>query len=257
MPCLPSVCRWICISGCLPQHRRQTTPGWTVCQRQLVVPWLWWPQWCTPPLHHEPFWFYSKFLNLLPGFNKKNNQRRPLTSREFLPPSWWISCNSAVHFHCRVCTSQKKYFGLWHWHWRRLCHCWSRIYLRCCHSLWLWQLANCPFKPQFLPGLQLLRWEGDHAHVCFCGTCFFIYSLHRSPYQPFKNRADKPFHLPVLWIYPCFDNYLRLPWHFLLITKYWAKDCRQHDKNWHICCCFSLSCTVSSFKNVSLWLGLA
>ena len=52
-------------------------------------------------------------LNLLPGFNTtKPNQRRPLPNHEFLPPNFGISCNSTVHFHCSVCTSQKKAFGL-------------------------------------------------------------------------------------------------------------------------------------------------
>ena len=61
-PCLPLVCRWICISRCLLQNLRQTTPGWNICRRQLVVPWLRWPQWCAPPLHHKPFRFASKYF---------------------------------------------------------------------------------------------------------------------------------------------------------------------------------------------------
>ena len=98
-------------------------------------------------------------LNLLPVFNtKKSNQRRPLPSREFIPPSCWISCNRAVQFHCSVCTLHKKLFGLWHLHWRRCRHRLSWIYLRCFHSLCFWPLSNVSFKPQFLPGFQLLRW---------------------------------------------------------------------------------------------------
>ena len=180
------------------------------------------------------FYLLTIVLNLLPGFNStKSNQHRSLHSCEFLPPSCWISCNSAVHFHFHVCILHKKAFGLWHYHWCRRCNCWSCIYLRCCHPLCFRPLSNCSFKLQFLPGLQLLRWEGDHAHVCFCGTCFFISSLHTSPYQPSKNRVDKPFYLLILWFYPCFQNSMQLPWRFLLITKYWAKDCRHHDNNWH------------------------
>ena len=137
LPCLPSVRRRICICRCLPRHCCQTTPGWTVCKRQLVVPWLRWPQWCGTLLHHEPFRFVSNFvLNLLPGFNiSKFNHRRPLPSRQFLLPSCWISCNSAVNFDCSVCTLYKKAFGLWHWKWRLCCHRRSWIYLRCCHPL--------------------------------------------------------------------------------------------------------------------------
>ena len=60
-------------------------------------------------LHHENFRFYSNVLNLLLGFNStKFNQRHPLPSCKLLPYSCWISCNSAVHFHCRVCTPHKK-----------------------------------------------------------------------------------------------------------------------------------------------------
>ena len=199
-----------------------------------------------------------KFLNLLSGFNsKKSNQRRPLPSCKFIPPSCWISCNNSVHFHCRVCTSHKKAFGLWHWHWRRRRHRWSRIYLRCRHPLCFRPIENCSFKPQFLPGLQLLRWEGDHAHVCFCGICFFISSLHSSPYHPFNNMADKPFHIPVLWLHPRFHNYVQLPWYFFLITKYWAKDFKQHGNNCHICYFPPSSYRVSSFKNLFIWLVLA
>ena len=44
---------------------------------------------------------------------------------------------------------------------------------------------------------------------------------------------------------------------FFLITKYWAKDCRQHDNNWHICCCFFLVLRSVKFKKISLWLGSA
>ena len=54
------------------------------------------------------FFICFQFLNLLPDFNStKFNQRRPLPSCEFLPPSCWIFYNSAVHFHCIVCTSHK------------------------------------------------------------------------------------------------------------------------------------------------------
>ena len=79
----------------------------------------------------SPFDLLLIFFNLLPVFNStKSNQRRPLPSCEFLPPSCWISCNIAAHFHCRHFTSHKKK-SLWHWYWLRRCHCWSRIYLKC------------------------------------------------------------------------------------------------------------------------------
>ena len=55
----PLVRRWICTSRCLPRHFRQTTPCWTVCQRQLVVPWLQWPQQCASrafSIWFQKFW---------------------------------------------------------------------------------------------------------------------------------------------------------------------------------------------------------
>ena len=51
-------------------------------------------------------------LNLLSGFNTtKSNQSRPLPSCEFHKASCLISCNSAVHFHCSVCTLHKNIFS--------------------------------------------------------------------------------------------------------------------------------------------------
>ena len=192
------------------------------------------------------------------GFNPtKSNQQWPLPWHEFLLPSSWISFNSAVYFHCRVCTLHKKYFGLGYCHWRCRFHHWSHIYLRECHTMCFQSLANFLFEPQFLTDLQLLRWEGDHAHVCFWGTCFFIYSLHTAPYHPFNNRLDKKFNLPVLWLYPCFHNSVQLQWNVFLITKYWAKACRLHDNNWQIYCCFYLFLHSVKLKNFSLWLGSA
>ena len=169
---------------------------------------------CTSIASQDLFYLLQKFVPASRFHHHKFNQRRPLPSREFIPPSCWISWNSAVHFHCSVCTSHKKYLGLWHWHWRRCCHHWSCIYLRCFHPMCFRPLYNCSFKLQFLPGFQLLIWEGDHAHVCFCGTCLFIYSFHAAPYQPFKNRVDQPFHLPILWLYPCFHNSVQILWRF-------------------------------------------
>ena len=100
------------------------------------------------------FYLLPNFLNLLWGFNTtKSNQRHPLPRCEFIPPSCWIYCNSTVHFHCSVCTSHKKAFGLWQRQWRHCCHQQSYIYLGCCHPLCFWPLSNCSFNPQFLPGL--------------------------------------------------------------------------------------------------------
>ena len=44
---------------------------------------------------------------------------------------------------------------------------------------------------------------------------------------------------------------------FFLTTEGWANYLREHDKNWHICCCFSLVLHNVKFKIFSLWLGLA
>ena len=108
---------------------------------------------------------------------------------------------------------------MWHWQWSRSCHRRSCIYLKWYHPLCFRPLSNCYFKLQVLPGFQLFIWEGCHGHICFCGACVFISSLHAAPCQIFKNRADKPFHLSVLWLYPWFHNSVQLPWLFLLTTK--------------------------------------
>ena len=74
-------------------------------------------------------------LILIPGFNsRKSNQRYPLPSRELLLTSFWISCNTAGHFHGCIWYLHKKHFGLRHWHWCRWSHRWYRI---------LWSAFNC------------------------------------------------------------------------------------------------------------------
>ena len=167
------------------------------------------------------------FLNLLPGFNTtKSNQRRPLPSREFLPPSFWIYCNSAVRFNWSVLHLALKSFRPVTLTLAPLLPPLILHHMMFWHTLCYRPLSNCSFKPHFLPGHQLLRWEGDHTHVCFCGTCFSTSSPLADPYHSFKNRADKLLHFPVFWIYPCFHNSLQLPWHFFFNTKYWAKACR-------------------------------
>ena len=77
---------------------------------------------------------------------QKPNQHRPLLRCEFIPPSCWISCNNAVHFHLPVFTLHKKTFVLWHGHWHWRCHLWSHIYLRCCHPLCFRPPVNFPVK---------------------------------------------------------------------------------------------------------------
>ena len=71
-----------------------------------------------------------------------------------------------------------------------------QIFLGYCHPMCFRPIFNCFFKLQFLPVLQLFIWDGEHTHVCFCSTCFFILSFHAAPYQPFKNRVDKIFTPP-------------------------------------------------------------
>ena len=37
-----------------------------------------------------------------------------------------------------------------------------------------------------------------------------------------------------------------------VMRKNWAKDCRHHDKNWYICCCFFLVLQNVHFKKFSI-----
>ena len=53
------------------------------------------------------------------------------------------------------------------------------------------------------------------------------------------------------------SQFYATPMTFFLITKYCAKYCRQHDKNWHICCCFSLVLHSVKFYFKKLRLVLA
>ena len=197
--------------------------------------------------------FWTFFLVLTP--------QNPISSAHFLTVNFFCSVAESPTillciFIAFFAPCKKKQFGLWHWQWRRCCHHWYWIYLRCCHPLCFRPLSNFSFKLQFLTGVQLLRWEGYHAHVCFCGPCVFIYYLRAYPYQPFKNRADKPFQLSVLWFYLWFHIYVKLPWLFYLTTEDWGKDWRDHHNNWHRCCCFSYVHHSVNFLKLSPTVGI-
>ena len=85
-------------------------------------------------------------------------------------------------------------------------------------------------------------------------SCLFLRRLRlhlfpsHIPISTIQDREDKPFHLLILWLYPWFQNYVQLPQSVFFTTEDWAKYLRKHDNNWHRCCCFSMSCTVSSLK---------
>ena len=80
LPCLLSVRRYLCIYRCILRHCNQTTPGWNVCQHQLVVPWFRHPQWCAPPLHKETVRFTSKCFESTSGFWHQKIESAPPTT---------------------------------------------------------------------------------------------------------------------------------------------------------------------------------
>ena len=113
-----------------------------------------------------------------------------------------------------------------------------------------------PSSHSFCLAFQFLRWEGYHDHVCLCNSWVFIYSIHVSLYQPFNNRVDKLSHLPVIWVYPYFNNSVQLPWCFSPTQKIGPRIDGSMIKILTCVGFFSMSCIVSSFKSFSLWLGL-